>query len=126
MTTQRDGGFVTLEHVMVAALGLVLFTWAVNLVLLQYARAVTRLAVDEGVRAGAVAVEPVAACHDAARAALADLADGPLGRGIEVTCDADSSRIRATAVGSVTSWVPGVAGFPVDAGADAAMPEGPP
>lgn len=120
MTTRRDGGFVTVEHVVVAALGLVLFTWAVNLVLLQYARAVTRLALDEGVRAGAVAIEPIAGCEQAARAAMADLADGPLGRGITIACAADAERVRAAAAGSVTSWVPGVSRWGIEASAAAA------
>lgn len=110
------GGFVTVEHVAIAAFGLVLFTWAVNLVLLQYARSVTRLALDEGVRNGAVVTEddPVARCADAASAALGDLAGGTLGAGIVVSCTADGESVRARATGAVTSWVPGVVRWRVD------------
>lgn len=113
--TRPDGqrGFLTIEQIAVAGLGLVLFTWCANLVLFQYARAVTRLAVDEGARAAITvpADAGVGVCTDAATAALDDLLRGTMGQGISVACELDGEFVRASASGAVTSWVPGLTSF---------------
>lgn len=113
---RREGGFVTLEHIAVAAFGLVIVTWCANIVLLQYARAVTRLALDEGVRAAVVAgdVPDITPCQKAVDAALADLLGGSMGDNIEVACMIDGDTIRAVGSGTVPSWVPGMKTWPIN------------
>lgn len=118
---------MTIEQIAVAAFGLVVFTWAANIILFQYARAVTRLAMDEGVRSAAV-VGPEAAretCQTAADAAMTNLLRGPLGANISVTCAAGSDVVRATTTGSVPSWVPGLGDHAVDGGAVGPIAEAP-
>lgn len=118
-------GFVTLEHIAVAAFGLVIVTWCANLVLFQYARAVTRLALDEGVRAAVVAADVAdpGPCQKAAEAAMTDLLGGSMGDGIVVACSVEGDTVRAVGAGSVASWVPGVGAWPIDVTAVARRPD---
>ncbi len=117
-------GFVTLEHIAIAAFGLVVFTWCANLILFQYARSVTRLALDEGVRAAIVATDAGGAgpCEQAIGEALGDLLAGPMGAGINVSCEVGADRGTATAVGTIPSWVPLIETWPIEVTAVAPRP----
>lgn len=103
-------GFVTVQYVWVIATSLVLFTLVANVVLVQYARAVVRTALDDGVRAGArvttSAEEAELACERAAEAARRDLLGGRLGEDIRIDCVPDAEAVRAEASSRFASWFP--------------------
>lgn len=108
----REAGFVTVQYVWVIATSLVLFTLVANVVVVQYARAVVRSALDDGVRAGArvltSAVEAELACERVAEEARRDLLGGRLGSGVAIDCVASSEELRAVGTATFASWFPGV------------------
>ncbi len=104
-----QAGFATTEYVLAAGLALVFFTLLANLVVMQYTRGVLRAAADEGARRGAVyLVGDVAACEEAMRRVLDDLAGGPLISGVELGCVDVGRVVRARAEAVLRGWLPGV------------------
>ena len=71
-------GFTTIQYVIAVAWSLVLFVLVANLMVDLYARGAVRDALDDGVRAGAPAAGPVAACEARAHEVVSGLVRGPL------------------------------------------------
>ncbi len=104
-----QAGFATAEYVLAAGLALVFFTLLANLVVMQYGRGVLRAAADEGARRGAAyLVGDAAACEEAMRGVLDDLAGGPLISGVELDCVDAGSVVRARVGAVLRGWLPGV------------------
>ena len=84
---------------------LVLLVLIANLVVDLYARGAVRDALDDGVRAGAPATEPVAACETRAREVITGLVHGPL-LDAGLRCDTAGAFVVAEAKVSLRSWLP--------------------
>ena len=113
-TDDYEAGFATTEYVLAAGFALLFFTLLANLVVMQYARGVMRVAVEEGARQGAVySVDAVFACEDRIHAVVGDLLGGPLVAGAEASCSTDGSTVRAELAGRLRGWLPMVPDLPV-------------
>lgn len=99
-------GFLTLQFVLAVGLSLVLLTMIANLIVFEYGRGVVHAAVDEGVRVASRAGADVAECQRRATDALDDLLGGDLRANVEVTCQASTDRIGATASATFPAWLP--------------------
>ena len=98
----------TVQFVVAAAFGLVVFVMLANVVVNMYARGAIRAAVDEGARAGA----PVDASNEECRHRATDVLDNLLGgvmrAGVRVDCVDASGLVRARADVVLRGWLPGV------------------
>jgi hypothetical protein len=101
----RDGGFTTIQYVVAVAWSLVLLVLIANLVVDLYARGAVRDALDDGVRAGAPAAEPVAACEARAHEVVSGLVRGPV-LDAELHCVEFGAFVVAEAKVSLRSWLP--------------------
>lgn len=104
----RDGGFASLSYVVAAAFALWFFTILANLIVMQYAAGVVRLAVDEGARRGAVVGAGFEECEEAIDQALGDLLGGEYGDRIVRSCIEDAGWMRVTATATFDGFVPPV------------------
>lgn len=109
MPDRSEAGLATVQHVLAAALAMLLFAALANLVTVQYVRGAVRAALDEGVRQGSVLGAGAGECERRIASALGDLLAGPYGQGIDVACREDGGWIRAEATGRLPVWV-----LPVD------------
>lgn len=105
---RSDGGFVTAQFMVVAALSMAFMALLLYLIALQYARGVIRSALDEGVRVGAPAPASEADCVGAINRVVSDLMGGPLGEGVTVGCVFAGERVVASAQGHFAGWFPGI------------------
>jgi hypothetical protein len=106
-----DAGFLTVQYVAAVALSLVLVVQLANLLVVAYARGAVRAALDEGVRAAAMAGAEPSRCEQRGAAVLDDLLGGPMGEGVgPVACRVsdDGALLTATADTSLPAWVPGL------------------
>lgn len=114
-------GFVTVQHVWVVATSLLLLTLVANVIVVQYAHAVVRTAVDEGARAGARVLDDpvtaVAVCRSAASAAREELLRGRLGDQVVITCVPEPGAMTARAAARLAAWLPGIPDWTVEAAA---------
>jgi hypothetical protein len=90
------------------ALSFIFLTLAANFIVDQYLRGVVRNAVDEGARAGAQLGAAPNACVTRAQQVMGNLAGGPLGRTITVTCSTNGADVIATGHASLKGWLPAV------------------
>jgi hypothetical protein len=100
-----DRGFTTIQYVIAVAWSLLLLVLVANLMVDLYARGAVRDALDDGVRAGAPAVEPVAACEARAHEVVSGLVRGPL-LDAQVHCDESGPFVVAEAKVALRSWLP--------------------
>jgi hypothetical protein len=102
---RAERGFTTIQYVIAVAWSLVLFVLTANLMVDLYARGAVRDALDDGVRAGAPAAGPVAACEGRAHEVVAALVRGPL-LDARLHCDEFGPFVIAEADVSLRSWLP--------------------
>ena len=121
-TWNDERGMTTLPTVVAASFALVMFVLLAQLVLVQYARGVSRTAVDEAVRTSAVAGGDVGVCVDAATSVLDDLLGGPFGADLVTRCVADDRALVASVEGPLQSLLPFLPPFAVAAEASASLP----
>lgn len=119
-----ERGMTTLPTVAAASLALVMFVLLANLVLVQYARGVSRTAVDEAVRRAAVAVDPSATCAAALTEVLSDLLGGSFGAGLQPACRVSDDVVVASVSGSLPGILPITPDFDVTAEASALLGDG--
>lgn len=114
-----ERGFASIQYVVAATFALWFFAVLANLIVVQYAVGVVRLAIDEGARAGAVAGSGATDCRQAVAAALADLLGGPYGEGVAVECSEEPGWMRVRARATFAGFVPPVPDltFGLEAGA---------
>lgn len=102
--TAAEGGFATLQNVVAAGIAMVFFAILANLVVMQYTIGVITAALDDGVRHGARAIDPVGRCQ----ASVADTL-GMAGRSLSapsVRCSTDGGWVVAEASGTLVAWAP--------------------
>lgn len=116
-----ERGMTTLPTVVAASFALVTFVLLANLVLVQYARGVSRTAVDEAVRRSAVAVEPLSTCAASLTEVLGDLLGGSFGEGLEPTCRVSGDVVVASVSGVLPAILPIAPTFAVRAEASAVI-----
>lgn len=108
----RQDGFVTVQVLLAVGLSLVLFTMLTNVLIVSYARGVVRAALDEGVRAAAVAGGGEGHCVARADAFLGDLLGGSMASGVgPVDCTLTPDLVTATVEADFPGWLPGVPDF---------------
>ena len=100
-----ERGFTTIQYVIAVAWSFVMLVLVANLLIDMYARGAVRDALDDGVRAGALANAPADACEARAREVVNGLVHGPLLEA-RVRCDASGAFVVATAEVSLESWLP--------------------
>jgi hypothetical protein len=105
---QPDGefGFASLSHVVAATLALWFFAVLANLIVIQYASGVVRIAIDEGARRGALVGAGADECALAIDDALTDLLGGSYGRDVHHTCTEEAGWMRVTAEATFSGFVP--------------------
>lgn len=99
---------MTIQYVVAATFTVVLIVLAANVVLDLYVRAAMRDAIDEAARATVPAATNASTCSTRARAAIAGLVRGPVGRGITVQCNVTPTWVRVDAQTSAPSFLPGL------------------
>jgi len=102
----RERGYLTVEMLMAVAASLVVLVVVVNLLVVGYARGAARAALDEGVRAGARDLAPVATCQARAQAALEALTGALAVEVGPVACSVDDDVVVAEVDGLLTGWLP--------------------
>lgn len=120
-TWTDERGMTTLPIVAAASFALVVFVLLANLVLVQYARGVSRTAVDEAVRRASVATEPSPVCAEALAEVLGDLLGGSFGAGLEATCLVSDGVVVASVSGVLPAILPVMPAFSVRAEAIAVI-----
>jgi len=98
----------TVQYLVAIAMSLVLFVAMANVIVDLYARGAVRAAVDEGARAAAPYDASVADCTARARAVVAALLGGAMGRGVRIDCRDRNDRVEARARVDLAAWLPGV------------------
>lgn len=111
----------TIAVIAAASLALVFFVAVVDLVVVQYARGVAQMAVDEAVRTASSNGTPDGLCREVGAAVLADLLGGPVGVDLAIDCDVDAGAITARVSGVVRTLGPLVPDLPIEAGAVAVV-----
>ena len=114
-----ERGMTTLPTVAAASFALVVFVLLANLVLVQYARGVSRTAVDEAVRRASVSTEPASACSEALTEVLRELLGGSFGAGLAATCWVADDVVVASVSGALPPILPVMPAFDVTAEATA-------
>jgi hypothetical protein len=103
-----EAGFAVVQWSAGLAIGIVVFVFAANLVLVQYTGGALQAATDLGARAGAVIGGTPDACRRRAEEVLrgeGGLLRGPYGRLVSVTCREVGERIEATASATLPWWL---------------------
>lgn len=103
---RRQGGYVTIEFVAIAALSLLLLVMLANLIVIQYGRGVLRAAAEEGAQAGSRLFASVAECEQRANEVVDAGLGGPMGDSVAVSCTTGSGTIVATVTYSFEPWLP--------------------
>ena len=99
-----QSGMVSISYVMAGALAMVVFAALANLVVVQYASGVVRVALDEGVRVGSTMGS--SACEARIDEMLAASLGGPFGDGVVAECRQDGRIVRATAQAVFQGYAP--------------------
>ncbi len=92
---------------MAAALAMVFVVGLVQLVAYQYTRGAVTAGLERAARAAAVVGGGETECLAVLSDSLGEVLGGAVGDTLTATCVADSESVRASASGSVPSWLPG-------------------
>jgi hypothetical protein len=117
--TGGEAGFATLQNVMAAGIAMVFFAIMANLVVMQYTVGVITAALDDGVRQGARAIDPVGSCQ----AGVADTL-GLAGRSLSLAsarCSTAGGWVVAEASATLVAWAPLVPDITVERDARAPL-----
>ena len=104
-------GFATMSFVVAAGFSMLFFVLLANLLVVQYGRAVVRVALDDGVRHGAGFGNDSAQCETRIREVLSGLLSGRMGSGVSYRCVKGATQARATADAIFSAWLPGIPDF---------------
>lgn len=115
-----DGGFATTNFVVAAGFSMLFFVLLANLLVVQYGRAVVRVALDEGARHGALFGADAADCESRVERVLDGLLGEEMGSGVTFRCLRGPGGTRATASVVFGSWLPAIPDFRFEMGAVAA------
>ena len=98
---------------------LLVVVWFANVIAMTYGRGVVRAALDEGARAGSRLTASISECEARAEEVLASLLGGTMGRELRIVGTATPTEVRASATGTVRSWMPPVPDWGLDMSASA-------
>lgn len=118
--TRSDGGVTSLQFLLAAALGLLLFIGMANLVVVQYGRGALQSALEQGVRAGSIEGD-VEVCLERIATVAGQLLGGRLSDGLEVDCVTSGRLVVASASVTFPSWTPLTPDFGVRLSANAVI-----
>ena len=113
MPIRRDGGFTTVEFVVAAALSLLFTAGLLDVAVVQYSTGAMRSALEAGTRAGSRVGAGAVECEKAAEEWLDDVLGGTRGDGVTVSCRADATTMRASALAVWDAWLPGIPAWDV-------------
>ncbi|MEA1903045.1 MAG: hypothetical protein U9N56_05900 [Actinomycetota bacterium] len=109
----KDRGVTSVQFLLAAALGLLLFLMLANLVVVQYGRGAVRSALDQGARAGALSGAS-SECADKASAVLGQLLGGRMSDSVTLGCVVVDGSMQARATGIFEGWTFASPDFPFD------------
>jgi Flp pilus assembly protein TadG len=98
-----ERGVSSVQFLLAAALGLVLFLTLANLIVVQYGRGAVRSALDQGARAGSVSGAE-GDCTATAGDVLDQLLGGRMSSDVIITCTVVAGSMRAHASGVFEGW----------------------
>ncbi|HEX6947506.1 MAG TPA: hypothetical protein VF246_09170 [Acidimicrobiia bacterium] len=107
-----DAGLTSVQFVLAAGLGLLLFIVLANLVVVQYGRGALRSALEQGVRAGTI-TRSVEACEATAADVVSQLLGGAMSDGLDIECGAEGGAVVAIVDAVFQAWVPLIPDFEV-------------
>ena len=117
---EKAAGFATMSFVVAAGFSMLFFVLLANLGVVQYGRAVVRVALDEGARHGARFGAEARQCEARVQSVLSGLLAGEMGDGVRYRCHKSGTVTRAEAVVVFPAWLPGVPDFRFEMAAAAA------
>ena len=109
-----------MNFVVAAGFSMLFFVLLANLGVVQYGRAVVRVALDEGVRHGARFGVEANQCEARVQSVLSGLLAGEMSAGVSYRCHRDGAVTRVRAVVVFPAWLPGVPDFRFEMAATAA------
>lgn len=114
-----DRGLASVQFLLAAGMGMILFLLLANLVVVQYGRGAIRSALDQGVRVGTVTASATD-CQRRIDEVLGQLLGGTMGEAVTTWCLVGDELITAGASGAFQAWTPWVEDFDVEMTATAA------
>lgn len=109
-----------MSFVVAAGFSMLFFVLLANLLVVQYGRAVVRVALDEGARHGARFGVDSHQCETRVQGILSGLLAGDMGSGVSYQCAKGAGRTSADAVVVFPAWLPGIPDFRFEMAATAA------
>lgn len=100
-----------MNFVVAAGFSMLFFVLLANLLVVQYGRAVVRVALDEGARHGARFGLDAGHCETQVRNVLSGLLAGEMGDRVSYACSKGDALTRATATVVFPAWLPAVPDF---------------
>lgn len=119
-----EQGVSSVQFLLASALALVLFVTFANVVAVQYGRGAIRSGLEQGARAGAIAVSP-GQCEFVAGEVIGQLLGGRMADSLVVQCESSGPVMIARAAVVFESWSPLTPDFPLDLEAEAVIESGP-
>jgi hypothetical protein len=124
-SSRDEGGFVTVQALMIYALTLLTLVWIANFIVFQYGRGVIRASIDEGARAGSAVTASTSACEDRAHQVMGNLLGGVMGNGVTIHCSLVNGQMLAEARGTFSAWAPPMQDYSFDVTATALASKAP-
>lgn len=122
-TTDRgltDRGVSSVQFLLAAGLGLILFLALANLVVVQYGRGAVQSALEQGARAGSLSGSSVE-CEAVARDVVSQLLGGEMSHGLTISCAPAGALMTAQGSGEFAAWTPMSPPFSVSLVSEAVM-----
>lgn len=117
---RTDRGVTSVQFLLAATLGLLLFVGMLNLVVVQYGRGAIQSALEQGVRAASIDGD-LDVCRERVGSVVGQLLGGRLSDGLEFDCFANGRLVTASASVTFNSWTPLTPDFEVWLTAEAAV-----
>jgi hypothetical protein len=99
----NERGVSSVQFLLASALALILFVTFANVVAVQYGRGAIRSGLEQGARAGGIAVS-AAQCESVARDVIDQLLGGRMSDSLVVRCEASGTMMVASASAVFESW----------------------
>jgi len=120
-----ERGVTSVQFLLSAGLGLILFLALANLVVVQYGRGAVRSALEQGARSGALSGSS-SECLQRVEDVLDQLLGGRMSRSVQMECVEESGVMRATATGVFDGWTLASPDFPFELTSEAVAEVGDP